>query len=184
MEVEGKILKLERNALWQLVFYHDLNKATYFEKKEDAYECNEEGRYSRLNNINKLYRINGKYEFLLEYPEINKSNQWRQTLNPLHQNQSTKDVNATGYEEINIQMNDKKWGGMFYFSGKKCLLAGSSNFYWHYAIGTCTDEFAPYFPGPEVYSKIVKLWIRMPLSLGRYTCRNVKNKIEIISLFH
>lgn len=97
-QVNDKILKLERGSLWKLLFYHDLNKATYFEKKEDAMKCNEEGRYSSLHTINSAYKIQNKYEFLLEYPELNKSNQWKQSLNPFRQYLNSEN-NATGYEE-------------------------------------------------------------------------------------
>ena len=127
MNVDGKILKLERDALWKLIFYHDLNKATFFDKKEDAYECNEEGRYSTLKTLNKQYKIKGKFEFLIEYPELNKSNQWRQTLNPFRQSKDQQQNNATGYEPINVQMTEVYWGGLFLSGSSACLLVGSRN---------------------------------------------------------
>ena len=176
MNVDGKILKLERDALWELIFFHDLNNATYFDKKEDAYECNEEGRYSTLKKLNKLYKIKGKYEFLIEYPELNKSNQWRQALNPLRQSKDQQESNATGYEPIDVQMNEMCWGGLFRSDSSRSLLDGSRNGWWHYAIGTSSNEFNPYFPGPDNLRKIVKLWVRMPTSLNKNSCiRKMQN---------
>ena len=182
-KVDGKILKIEREALWKLVFYHDLNKATYFSNKEDAKECNEEGRYSTLKSISSIYKIKGKYEFLLEYPEINKSNQWRQSLNPFHQS-SDGTNNATGYEDINVQMNDKYWGGLFRKNGDACLLVGSRNGFWHFAIGVHSEEYKPYFPGPSTNSKIVKLWIRMPTSLYKNSCKVNRRMNNFSILFY
>ena len=184
MEVDGKFLKLERGALWSLLFYHDLNKATYFSSKSEALECNEEGKFSVLSRLSSKYKINNKYEFIIEYPELNETNQWRQSLNPLHQPHNNGD-NATGYEEIDVQMSINYFGGLFYFSGNNvCLLKGSTNEWWHYAIGTISKEFDPCFPGPGTSSKIVKLWVRMPTSLSKASCKIFKSGINFKFAFH
>ena len=177
MNVEGKILKLERNSLWKLLFYHDLNKATYFNNKTDAYECNEEGRYSKLKTLKNIDKIKGKFEFLLEYPELGKSNQWKQSINPFRQHLNDGE-NATGYEEIDIQMYDNNWGGLFSYDGDNCLLAGSTDGLWHYAIGTAVNSYDPYFPGPDCGRKIVKLWIKMSTLSNRNSCRKYKRSID------
>ena len=184
MNVDGKLLKLERDALWQLIFYHDLNKATFFDNNKDAYECSEEGRYSTLKTLNKQYKIKGKYEFLIEYPEINKSNQWRQTLNPFHQSKDQQENNATGYEPIDIQMSESCWGGLFRSSNNKCLLSGSRNEWWNFAIGTSSHEFIYYFPGPDNLRKIVKLWVRMPTTLNKNTCNRKMPNHRFVLMFY
>ena len=183
MNVSGKFYKLERNAIWLLLFHHDVTIGDFFYSHEEGKRCLNYtgGKYSILYTLNKEYRINGKFEFLLEYPEINKSNQWRQSNNPLHQ-PLIYNKNVTGYTPIDIQMTDNAWCGLYYHASS-ALLAGSYDGRWHYAIGATNKEFFPCFPGPGTSSKIVSLWVRVRGEPNKCTLRRKLSVIPKFSIF-
>ena len=185
MNVSGKIYKLERNAIWLLVFHHDVTIGEFFVSQEEGKKCFNYtgGKYSILYSLNNEYRINGKFEFLLEYPEKNKSNQWRQSNNPLRQSMIY-NKNVTGYQPIDIQMSQAAWGGLYVKpAGSSTLIAGSINGLWHYSIGTINKEYYPCFPGPGTDSKIVSLWVRVRGEPNKCTLRGKTNAIPKLSIF-
>ena len=162
-----------------LLFHHNTNKASLFTSKEEGMKVFDynKGKYSIIYSLNSLYKIKGKYEFLLEYPELHKSNQWRQTHNPLHEQPAGKE--ATGYDPINITMNNNLWGGLFrHGSPNVALLVGSYTSWWYFAIGAISDTYKPCFPGPDTSRKIVYLWVKMPTDLRRLTCIRRRSTIQ------
>ena len=183
MNVSGKIYKLERNSIWLLLFHHDLTIGEYFYSQEEGKRCLNYtgGKYSILYTLNKEYRINGKFEFLLEYPEINKSNQWRQSNNPLHQ-PLIRGQNVTGYTPIDIQMTVNMWCGLYHHPGYT-LLSSSHDNGWFYSIGTISQLFSPCFPGPGTNSKIVSLWVRVRGEPNKCTLRRKLSVIPKFSIF-
>ena len=64
---------------WKKIFYHDLPKSSLFNSFEEGMKCFEENKYSLLYSINDEHRINGYYEFLLEYPDFKGFNRWIQS---------------------------------------------------------------------------------------------------------
>ena len=177
------IYKVKKRALWKLLFYHDVTRSTFFNNVEEGKNWNDYkgGKYSILYQLNDNYKIRGKYEFLLEYPELSVSNHWRQSVNPL-----TKECdgvnNATGYEEVDIQVRDNGWGGLY--KHRNCAtLIGSYDGRWHYAIGVVNKQFFPRFPGPYYDQSIVYLWIKIPYSIS-YGNSNHDQKVILYSLMH
>ena len=59
MNVSGKIYKLERNAIWLLLFHHNLTKGDFFYTKEEGKKTfnSTYGKYSILYTLNNAYRI-------------------------------------------------------------------------------------------------------------------------------
>ena len=170
--LNGKYFKEYKEKLWLLLFYHDVEMGGFFSDFNEARQCYtyEEGKYSLLYLLNNMYRINNKYEFLLEYPKKNLSNHWRQTKNPLKQMRGPR--YALGYEEIDVQMNSSEWGGLFNIKSLKTLLSGSYDWRWHYAIGVVSNEYVGCIPGPGTNDKIVYLWLMMPTELKRCMLTN------------
>ena len=163
---------------WVLIFQHIVDDGNDFFKR-DMNEClysNTERKFSRLGyvsqNLNKFKNEAHKYEFLLEYPDINRSNHWMQAVFPTNAQGGT-DI---GYEEIRCDMKGHSWGGLS-LSSTNTFIDGSpgNNNSWHYPI--C--QFLNYTPDlycmpnpldgePDVttdekYScvKYVRLWIKI-----------------------
>jgi hypothetical protein len=159
-------IKTEYGCNWLKVFFHNSTGGIFFKSKEEAKYIISDEKYSILNKINPMLRINGKYEFLLEYPNGN-SNQWKQTNSPLEEKETTisEHYNVMGYEEVNITMRENNWGGLALSTSLKTLIEGSiGHDNWFYAIGqlvsdqTYESQIAANIWG-GTYS--VKLWIRI-----------------------
>ncbi len=163
---------------WTLVHYHNSKNGAFFGTIENAklYNPNYPGfsndLYSIVGLIDKLKSSN-TYEFRLYYPEYNKTNQWKQTLNPLLSASLTNPV--TGYQSIKIEANTAGWGGLEY-NGITSLFDGSvANNSWWYAIGTLYSGWgnscsnANYIPSDPSFATSlnscgatfkVQLWLR------------------------
>lgn len=126
-------------AKWVEVFYHNTNNNTeWFANEAEALHCTSQYKYSRLDCLEQYRQADGKFEFLLEYPEIpDQFNRWKQTDNPA----ITEEINGSavsnvnGYEAIHIDWSNE-FGGLIKSNQPCTLLDGSTNFkFWFYAIG-------------------------------------------------
>lgn len=122
---------------WTLVFNHnivdgfwaDANQADSFNTHLPGLSTN---KYSILNEINDL-KSDTKYEFLLHYPNEDKTNHWKQTFDPRSGGSPQNPV--LGYEAISIDWSNHNWGGIER-SATNAFLDGSVNHgNWWYAIG-------------------------------------------------
>ena len=89
-----------------------------------------------LLNSDKLKNSDGKYEFLLEYPDDDPGhyNRWKQSSNPCTS------TTVSGYEAIHIDWTSNSRGGMLLNSGSETtFLKGSTTSAWFYAIGARTS---------------------------------------------
>lgn len=136
-------------AKWVEVFYHNTNNNTvWFTDEAEALHCTSEYKYSRLDCLEQYRQSDGKFEFLLEYPEIpDQFNRWKQTDNPA----TTEEVVGSavtlvnGYEAIHIDWSGV-FGGLLKHKGannyNRCLIDGCTNSKdWFYCIG-CYDNKA------------------------------------------
>lgn len=155
---------LDRN--WLLVFHQNASVGL-FEKPEDAIFSLREGMYSILSEIKEKWKIDQKYEFMLDYPSLGKRNIWRQSLNPIddYEEERPNSKTAVGYEQISIDMTTLGWGGLVRSSHSSSFLDGSVNkvevdgSYWYYSIGTC-DLFRGGIPADGNCVQNAYLWIR------------------------
>ena len=108
------------NNSWSLVFHHEYD-AGLFRSKRDALFSTKKGRFSVLGKINENFKVNGKFEFLLEYPPFSGYNQWYQTINPIH----AKPNEENGYEEISCTWKVNEWHGLSLSNNTFCLIDGS-----------------------------------------------------------
>ena len=164
------LTKFAFNAEWVLIFFHNSTGGVYFSDFEEALEANSAQKYSILGEISDKDRINGFYEFLLEYPELTGYNRWRQRRSPTHEVDST--WPSKGYTPINISWTDQAFGGLVRSSSStNCFVEGSvGHVNWYYTIGAYIengympncDSKKDCIPGPGEgpIVRIVKLWMR------------------------
>ena len=168
---------------WILVFYHKYeNSGDLFVNNDEALNTNQANKYSILGKINKGFRNNGKYEFLLEYPKFPEEyNHWTQTKNPINAQPNTEN----GYKPIKVSWTGEDWHGLSLSSSTSSFIDGSPfSDFWFYAIGqkgNWADAIAAFkdIKGLNETDKNkylvyeVKLWIR--IDFGRSTC-NIRYK--------
>ena len=162
-KVNNKFYTFKLNHFWQLLYYHDYSTANYWSSFEEAKNSSKKDKYSILYLLSEKYKINGEYEFLLEYPELTGYNHWCQTSNPLEEKETDSDgkQNAAGYRAIQNSWTEKYFGGLVFSSRPSCLIDGST-YHWNYwyAIGL-TEDYGSGVPGPN--GNVIKksqLWIR------------------------
>lgn len=148
------------------------------------------------------YKINGKYEFLINFPLLSGKNglsynRWRQSLSPTvqTQNDTAKDSNdhyVLGYEanQNQIGFTDNSWGGLA-LSNKpnRNFIDGAINTdNWYYAIGSCGTEYYGSTPSPFSgrLTQIVELYVRINKILvnpGIYSCDPKVERTGTMSLY-
>ena len=169
---------------WLKIFRHKMNTVGGgFNSFEEASFVNETNKFSILSFIDSKYKIKGKYEFLLKYPDSKGYNRWRQSLFPLNEYDSNDKTCAKGYRSIHIDWNQNNWCGLMRSMNRtdiKCipsLLDGTiGNDNWFYSIGTmnnCSINYKDNIPGPAGCMSEVILYIRNP---NFNTCNNIVYK--------
>lgn len=169
-------IKYFEGAEWAKIFEHNNHGGTVlFTSIAEALHSETIDKYSRLYLLDSLENVNGKYEFLLQYPDDEyyneKYNRWIQKNNPCNEyvtTTSTGEAFAEGYEAVHIDWTARYWGGLTrqqpltstsinptYLSGS----VGHSN--WYYAIG-CSSSWSGGIPA-ENYANTgrAQLWIRI-----------------------
>ena len=181
---------LSDNSIWARIFYQNVKEGTVlFSTVAEVTNTQTADKYSRLNLLTgDTYKINGKYEFMLCYPNESGTtyNRWKQTNAPQDEfvtTTSAGDGVATGYEAVHIDWNTNYWGGLTrqnsdasavptntYLSGS----VGHSN--WYYAVAS----FSTYNRGiPATNALIestyggVELWIRVGMLSSAPSSRNM-----------
>lgn len=184
-------IKYFQGARWARIFYHNNKKGTVlFTSLAECKNIQTEDRYSRLGLLDSgdTYKINGKYEFLLEYPidAPGQYNRWKQTNAPQNEfiTQSSSGGQVTGYEAVHIDWTNNYWGGLERNSSSTTSYnptwldgsCGHGN--WFYAIGS-NATFQRGIPSYGSTADVVELWIRIPdatvtsSSMGLYTTATV-----------
>jgi len=185
--------KVFNNATWLKIFHHDSSTGQYFNNFSESLNCNSYYKYSIIGKIDQTYRRNGKFEFLLEYPELNGYNQWKQTYNP-KDNPEIGGTTATGYESVNIGYSGMYWGGLVVSNYQQTAIDGSTgHLNWFYSIGCYSSTWMPNkFPGPALdnndnwyaVSKVL-LWVRTNDTIPTVTTHlknHIKNAIMFLSI--
>lgn len=178
-DMQTKIL--DDNSVWALIFEHNCQGGTVlFESVDEARNTQSANKYSRLYLLdNESFKSisDGKYEFMLCYPDDTSDyNRWKQTNNPCNEYKGTDDgtLTADGYEAVSIAWTSNYWGGLTRQNEDKTTInrtfisgsVGSSA--WYYAIGTfiawndgmpaCTDLTGGNTIG---ITGRVQLWVRI-----------------------
>ena len=182
-------------SFWLKLFYHNCDGNVKFKDEKEALHCNSEQKYSILSNINPSMRINGKYEFILEYPG-DVYYRWRQTRSPINEYESASQREALGFEPIHQGSGKLNISGLVRTTIKvadkyiNCLFDGQPGVsLWYFAIGVYEATEPAYLtkdiPAYSNTVKSVKLWIRInPKGNYRLCTCAVYRKLPISYLFY
>ena len=161
-------------ARWARIFYHNnRNGSVLFTSLAECKNTQTTDKYSRLGILDSgdTYKINGKYEFLLQYPidDPGRYNRWKQTNAPQNEFVARSETGGqvTGYEAVHIDWTDNYWGGLersdtSTTSYSPTWLDGSvGHDSWFYAIGS-SSAYSHGIPSCDSTASVVELWIRIP----------------------
>lgn len=161
-------------ARWARIFYHNnRNGSVLFTSLAECKNTQTMDKYSRLGILDSgdTYKINGKYEFLLQYPidDPGRYNRWKQTNAPQNEFVARSETGGqvTGYEAVHIDWTDHYWGGLERNDASTTLYSstwldgsvGHGN--WFYAIGS-SSAYDRGIPSYDSTASVVELWIRIP----------------------
>lgn len=171
------VMSLSDGSLWARVFYHNCKEgADLFTSLAQIKNVNTDTKYSKLSSLSNYKFSDGKYEFLLRYPNLSATqyNRWKQTNNPCDEFITTTtagDGTATGYTAVHIDWTGLYWGGLTrqnsdvntitdtYLSGS----VGHDN--WFYALGATSSWGIgiPAYLSGQNYANwgSVELWVRI-----------------------
>ena len=174
--------KSYRGSEWYLLFHHfsSSQNPVFFSNEEEAKFSSTENKYSVLSSLNDQFLINGKFEFILEYPSLNSFLQWKQSVNPLFA-ATNSTAESIGFSPIDVDSYPIFQG--LKYRGFETLISGicSINCGWYYSIGSMNNYYSPNFPGPYdgINSFMVNeayLWIKIGSS-HLISCGNSWNTI-------
>ena len=157
------------NSLWIKIFYHNYYNLEVFDNEDEVLYSTKEHKYSIFREIKENHRINGKFEFILYYPELKTQyNHWRQTNSPHVESEYLDKPKAVGYEPIKIDWESQDWGGLNrnkLWGQKSSFIDGSvGQAGWFYAIGLLNNKTSyavGKMPGPDYEVTEVYLWMRI-----------------------
>lgn len=169
---------------WKKVFYHDLSTGIYFNDNE-YYYANAPNKLNLLGNVTEKDKINGYFEFALEYEEYSMLFYWKQTKNIVETTASDTSTDL-GY----VGSIGKYFGGMAKSDTSFCLydalLPSIRSNNWWFALGAKTYwNSENKFPGPifwytdDQYVAVSKVALyikkrRSNLCISKQMCRNSK----------
>ena len=175
--------KFFKRRLWLNLFSHDcMDGKNNFENKSEALSCNKEGKYSILSELNQSFKIKGKYEFLLEYPELKIYNIWRQTNRPIDEPEIGNSY-VEGFQPLTTLAPYHRWGGLCLTNDTSpySLLNGTpisvGNGGYFFAIGLYKTSSWNHglIPTNDKPVSVVKLWVKFPVLFELMSC-NVNRK--------
>ena len=138
----------DEKAIWALIFHHE-SKYGYFLNERQALLSYDIRKFSVLSKVDDSFKIDGYFEYLLIYPDIDGYSQWKQSVNPI----DAKPEQPNGYQNISFSWSDgNSFNGLSRSSEKTTLLDGSPfQNTWFYAIGCYGHEGGTYMgiPGPN-----------------------------------
>ena len=169
---------------WMLIFQHKLeNNEDFFIDSRECLYSNTDRKFSRIGFVEKhlsKFRINGKYEFILQYPDTKVMNHWTQTVFPT----KAKPQTENGFVNISSGYTSQGWGGLVLSNSQSTYIDGapfSSN--WFYPVGqmkmySTTSGAKTCLPNPSgnplcLYQ--MQLWIKInsrSLGITNKNCRS------------
>ena len=186
-----------KKAYWLKLFYHDMSALEAFSSEEEALKCSTEKKFSILGFLSDSFKFNNKFEFLLDYPELHAYNTWKQTNNPLKENE-TGQQEVDGFVPKHTGAPRSNWGGLVYTAvhprnlSRPSLLNGTPNKDddWYFAIASYGMAWGPntnYFtiPANSTPVNIVSLWVKFPYFV-HLTCelkKRIYHKLLFFVLF-
>ena len=159
----GLIYKVEDGKTWARILYQDTTNNTNYFTTDDMYDCNQAGKFSYLSHLEEFRGSDGKFTFMLQYPDCALSGQknvWKQSSNPLSQYNNGTGNDAAGFEPIHMDWTNhtRGYGNGLELNGSLCVLDGCVNSGdWWLAVGLINGPYTggvasppanSYAPGP------------------------------------
>ena len=191
-----------KGSIWLKIFFHNIKNKKGFTDFSEAMLCDLDNRYSILSEIKSNYKQkNSKFEFILEYPELDLYNRWQQTNFPTEEKEETGKTYVDGYRGIHIDISGSMWGGLANSTNGaegKALLNGSPGVTgpgnWHFSVGQLDGAYYTSNEGKNKHYDmphsrgvdIIYLWLKIPYNIIN-TCRIKKcmstDKLLSITIF-
>ena len=119
--------------------------------------------YSKLDQLECYRTHEGKFHLKIVYPELGRSNEWKQKSNPVT------DTEIKGFQAIKLDMKKdgqlKPWGGLGLCHNKKALMCDTPTRrpgYWWMAVGAKYDWPKGRIPGPQGVSvRKVEIYVKL-----------------------
>lgn len=170
--------KDQYRCTWLKVYHHDITKGTFKDKEEAKYYVERDDKFSILGLINDNYKIDGKFEFMIEFPNLTNQegqNRWAQTNNPLSISEIS-DSSVPGFERVTIDWTHAIDQSNYRFTF--CGLALSNYEYslldgtcaqqkWFFSIGPLEKHRNKYIPGYTEFNYETVLWLRIERRMKR-----------------
>ena len=117
--------------------------------------------YSKLDQLEKYRTYEGKFHLKIVYPELGRSNEWKQKSNPVT------DTKIEGFEAIKLDFkfdgHRKPWRGLGFCENVKALICDTpSRQYWWMAVGAKNYNYKGIIPGP-VWSSVKKVEVHVKI---------------------
>ena len=180
-------IKTEHNAIWRLIFYQRANHTHFLKNYEEFLSFKSQNIYSIIGIASSFPKINGHYEFLLEYPELEGYNRWIQDVFPTNHREDYENC-VPGYECKECTW--KIFCGLCLNTDRTYIfLEGNSNssWYWYYGIGSLQDYVGNQksgIPGPfQHVVDSVLLWMRINPNIS-FNTQSIIIKPNIYILFN
>ena len=184
-----------KKAYWLKIFFHNMTQYDPFQSESEALNCNTENKFSILGNLSDSLKSGEKFVFLLDYPELNAYNTWKQTNNPINE-QENGQKEALGFVPLHTGAPRSNWGGLVYSAihpntgNRRSLLNGTPNQNddWFFAIATYGGTWGINYTSIPSNSRpvnIVSLWVRFPFTIIP-TChyqKRLRFKLLFFNLF-
>ena len=189
------VMSLSDGSLWARVFYHNCKEgADLFTSLAQIKSVNTDTKYSKLSSLSNYKFSDGKYEFLLRYPNLSATqyNRWKQTNSPCDEFITTTTAGtgtATGYTAVHIDWTEQYWGGLTRQNSDastitNTYLSGSvGHVNWYYALGATSSwgiGIPAYLSGQDYANwGSVELWVRIndaavtTIDLGTSTTKTI-----------
>lgn len=178
---------------YMMVFFHNVTNFNFFKTEKEFLFANSNTKYSLFGYLDNRYMYDGKkFEFLLEYPDVEAHFFWTQTVNPWHAQPNS----YIGYVERGKSGNPQAtFAGLTKYDGNLTFMDGvnkSNN--WYYAVGTRTawndlDAMPALYWKSTPSIRSLRIWLRVPslsfiqsLNFSRCTCKAHVRSVVSFSL--
>ena len=181
------LTKTQYEAIWLKIFHHNSNGGIFFTNESNAKKSNLPNLYSIFWEISNKFKIEGYFEFLLEYPELIGYNRWKQNVFPLE----ALKTDSISYIPIQNTWTGFGWKGLYKSSRpESTLIDGTSDLCcWFFSIGSYGKYYSPRFPGPNIdgYAEPTVqeaiLWLRITDLSILNSYQTSKKSLKSINLF-
>ena len=190
--LNGYKFKEFNNSFFVLIFRQEYPSGGLFANDEECNKSLKSKRFSVIGSVDERFKVNEKYHFLLEYPELSAYLEWEQAL-PITTNSSNLEANV-------YNKTFKRFQGLSisFDSTRTCFdgSPGKNTNSWWYSVGMINPYNGRTIPGPVInnciYVNEVLLWMKfdnisvlynLP-AIHIFLSYNLAQSISLLQLFY